>query len=137
MTTQEKIDVMQAYANGKKIQRRLLVSEEWFDWDSNNEPNWNWEDVDYRIKSEPTYRPYKNTDEMIEDFKRRFNAKVPPYAMPMIWVKRKDDSDFAKLITEFGYSCVWLSVNPVGITMSKLFQDYTYLDGSPCGMKEE
>lgn len=134
MTTQEKIEVMKAYEDGKTIQSYDIEQDKWVNC---HNPTWNWLGFDYRIKPESKYRPYKDTDEMIADFKRRFNAKVPPYAMPMIWVKRKDDSDFAKLITEFGYSCVWLSVNPVGITMSKLFQDYTYLDGSPCGMKEE
>ena len=138
MTTQEKIEVMQAYAEGKKIEWRTIGSpKKWVEWTYSDEPSWNWVVNDYRIKPKPTYRPYKDTEEMIADFKKRFNAKVPPYAMPMIWVKRKDDSDIAKLITEFGYSCVWLSINPVGITMSKLFQDYAYLDGSPCGIKEE
>lgn len=136
MKTQEKIKVMQAYVEGKKIQRRVIGRKEWFDWNVNSEPGWNWGDVEYRIKQEVTYRPYKNTEEMIADFKKRFNVEVPLYAMPTIWVGLKGDSDFAMLITEFGYSSVWCSVIQEGIPLWKLFEDYVYLDGSPCGMKE-
>lgn len=135
MTTQEKIEVMKAYAEGKKIQWSPKDTPDWNDCVGC--PDWNWGVIDYRIKPEPNYRPYKDTEEMIEDFRKKVGMGYPKLFLPSVWVKRKDGSDFAKLITEFGYSCVWISVNPVGITMSKLFQDYTYLDGSPCGMKEE
>lgn len=134
MTTQEKIEVMKAYDEGKKIQGRIRAGEKWDD--CVGVPHWNWGINDYRIKPESKYRPYKDTEEMIADFKKRFNAKVPPYAMPMIWVRIKDDSDFAMLITEFGYRSVWCSVIQEGIPLWKLFEDYVYLDGSPCGMKE-
>ena len=136
MTTQEKIEVMKAYAEGGKIQVKERNGSNWKDYGDILAPEWNWGDYDYRIKLEPVYRPYKDTAEMIEDFKKRFNAKVPPYAMPMIWVRIKGDSDFAMLITEFGYSSVWCSVIQEGIPLKKLFEDYVYLDGSPCGMKE-
>lgn len=135
MTTQEKIEVMKAYAEGRKIQVKERNGSNWRDYGDILAPEWNWGDYDYRIKLEPVYRPYKDTAEMIEDFKKRFNAKVPPYAMPMIWVRIKGDSDFAMLITEFGYSSVWCSVIQEGIPLKKLFEDYVYLDGSPCGMK--
>ena len=88
-----------------------------------------------KVEKQPTYRPYKNTEEMIEDFKKRFNAKVPPYAMPMIWVKRKDGSNLAKLIT--GFRDKSIAINTSLWDMSDLFKYCTYLDGSPCGMKEE
>ena len=101
MTTQEKIEIMQAYAEGKKIQVRIIGTEKWKDWTISEEPKWDWPHNDYRIKPELTYRPYKDAAEMIADFKKRFNAKVPPYAMPTIWIERKDG-----LIIEFGYSCV-------------------------------
>ena len=135
MTTKEKIEVMQAYAEGKKIQVREIGAKDWSNWGLSLEPDWNWCSCDYRIKPESKYRPYKDTEEMIADFKKRFNAKVPPYAMPMIWVKRKDGSNLAKLIT--GFRDKWVEIiNAVG-DIHILFVDYTYLDGSPCGIKEE
>lgn len=135
MTTKEKIEVMKAYAEGKKIQIRDRGLRVWTDWGLSLEPDWNWGSYDYRIKPDSTYRPYKNTEEMIEDFKKRFNAKVPPYAMPMIWVKRKDGSNLAKLIT--GFRDKWVEIIISVWDMHNLFEDYTYLDGSPCGMNEE
>ena len=134
MTTQEKIEVMKAYLDGKKIQWKFKSCSGWDDLDPCKEPHWNWDMNDYRIKPGSKYRPYKDTDEMIEDFKKRFNAKVPPYAMPMIWVRNKTFKD-CRLITVFRDKVVMIIVS--GEDMKELFKDYTYLDGSPCGMKEE
>ena len=134
MTTQEKIEVMKAYAEGKEIQTRCKTDMEWADWVVRGEPKWNWEELDYRIKPESTYRPYKDTEEMIEDFKKRFNVEVPPHAMPMIWVEYKTLKE-RKLITGFKDKVVVIIASVWG--MDDLFEDYTYLDGSPCGMKEE
>ena len=134
MTTQEKIEVMNAYTEEKKIQYRSKENGEWFDLFLMQEPAWDWASFDYRIKPEEKYRPYKDTDEMIEDFKRRFNVQVPPYAMPMIWVRDKGtnvrshvSAFFAKNVT-FRDATWWLDV---------LFENFTYLDGSPCGIREE
>lgn len=131
MTTKEKIEVMKAYEDGKTIQAYDLEQNKWVNC---HNPTWNWDTLDYRIKPEPTYRLYKDTAEMIEDFKKRFNAKVPPYAMPMIWVKYKDIKD-CRLITGFMSKTVVLVDSAFG--MFNLFDGFTYLDGSPCGMKEE
>ena len=136
MNTQEKIEVMKAYAEGKTIQVREVNDKEWADWVISIEPEWDWVAADYRIKPEEKYRPYKDTEEMIEDFRKKVGMGYPKLFLPSVWVKKKADGS-RKLVTEFGFTCVWLSVDPVGITMSKLSQDYTYLDGSPCGMKEE
>jgi hypothetical protein len=137
MTTQEKIEVMQAYAEGRKIQMRPKEFKEWDDWGISEEPEWDWCLNEYRIKPESTYRPYKDTEEMIADFRKKVGMGYPKLFLPSVWVKRKDGTDFAKLITEFGYICVWLSVIQEGVSLKVLFQDYTYLDGSLCGMKED
>ena len=50
MTTKEKIEVMEAYAEGKKIQFRMSGDKDWWNWTYPGEPNWNWGDCDYRIK---------------------------------------------------------------------------------------
>lgn len=133
MTTQEKIEVMKAYTEGKQIQLKILGN--WKDWHDGQDPEWNWEANEYRIKPESTYRPYRNTAELIEDYLRRNGRPSDGIYMPMIWVK--NDDGFTTLIVEFGPNHVWRSVVHEGVSMSKLFQDYTYLDGSPCGVKEE
>jgi len=49
-TLQEKIAVMQAAAEGKKIEFRDLVYVAWADCPN---PKWNWGYFDYRVKPEP------------------------------------------------------------------------------------
>lgn len=51
MTTKEKIAVMQAYLDGKKIQLAIKNKEDWEDYDT-GEPVWDWTCFDYRIKPE-------------------------------------------------------------------------------------
>lgn len=82
---------------------------------------------------EKKFRPYKDTDEMIADFKKRFNTNVPPYGMPLVWVKRKDRNSVAYVSV---YTDSDLLVGSASRTLEQFFCYYTYLDGSPCGIKE-
>lgn len=82
------------------------------------------------------FRPYKNTDEMVEDFMKRFNVNVPPYAMPLIWVKTKG-ADKKYLIVRFASALtICHNVEVYTPTLEDLVEGYTYLDGSPCGIEE-
>jgi len=49
-TTAEKIEIMQAYENGKAIEYKGKNSEMWI---PNECPTWGWDMCDYRIKPEP------------------------------------------------------------------------------------
>lgn len=82
------------------------------------------------------FRPYKDVDEMVEDFKKRFNVNVPPYEMPLIWIKTKD-ADKKYLIVRF-VSAVTIchNIEVYTLTFEDLAEAYTYLDGSPCGIEE-
>lgn len=55
MTTKEKIEVMQAYLDGKQIQTRRLRRDKggWADWPNEGEPVWDFWSCEYRIKPEP------------------------------------------------------------------------------------
>jgi hypothetical protein len=132
MTTKEMIEVMQAYADGKGIERRCKhdLSEKWEDA---KDPGWNWNLFDYRIKpekAEPRYRPYKDTDEMIADWKERFKKNWSGTSMPLIWIWDNDKVE-KTLVTGFRWKDI--STKDEIITMTSLFEFYTYLDGSPCG----
>lgn len=86
-----------------------------------------------RIEKEPQYRPYKDTEEMIADFKERFSvSNIPPFGMPLIWVKYME---VCSLITDIKPEMV--VVNGDVQSMTDLSVWYTYLDGSPCGKVEE
>lgn len=131
MTTVEKIAVMQAYVDGKQIQ--LLIGNKWKDWQPNVELSWDWGRCVYRIKPEekkPTYRPYKDTYEMIADYKERFNIDVPCYAKPLIWVRWKD-GNITKVVTAFRETRV--TIEERAVSLDYMYEVYVYLDGSPAG----
>ena len=133
MNTKEKIEVMQAYEEGKTIQVYDLERHEWMDCHS---PAWNWLGFDYRIKpSTNAWRPYDSTEEMIEDFRRKVGMGQPSLFLPAIWIKANDG--FVSFISEYGSDCIWRATCQESITMNGLFRNFTYLDGSPCGMKED
>lgn len=95
---------------------------------------------------EKKFRPYKDTDEMIEDFKRRYSSyggwsgEDNPMYNPMIWVKAKGAEKNKYLITRFHENTnVTMNFGRDVYTASLpiLLDDYTYLDGTPCGIIEE
>ena len=104
----------------------------------------------YLVKEpqEKKFRPYSNPDEMIEDFKKRYNTyggwsgKDNPMYNPMIWIKSKT-TGFRHLVTDYGCgddgpcnkSCIW--IGSFSLVFKELFDKYTYLDGTPCGIEEE
>lgn len=52
MTTQEKIEVMQAHARGETIQNRI-PSYGIATWADDSDPTWNWEKEEFRVKPKP------------------------------------------------------------------------------------
>ena len=56
--TADCIKVMQAYVEGKQIQYK--DDEVWIDID---DPDWDWHNWEYRIKPEPNYRPFRDSEE--------------------------------------------------------------------------
>ncbi len=88
---------------------------------------------------EKKFRPYRDTVEMIEDFKRRYNSyggwngKDNPMYNPLIWIKDKFDGTI-HLITDFGDDCVWNGESRYHL--GELCRSSTYLDNSPCGIEE-
>lgn len=103
----------------------------------------------YLVKEpqEEKFRPYSNPEEMIEDFKKRYNAyggwsgKDNPMYNPMIWIKSKT-TGFRHLVTDYGCGdggpcnkgCIW--IDSFSLVFKELFDKYTYLDGTPCGIME-
>ena len=79
------------------------------------------------MRGKSQYRPYKDTEEMIADYKERFNVSgIPSFCMPLIWVK---SGNICSLITNM------ILCSDVHESMKELFETRTYLDGSPCGKK--
>lgn len=112
-TIDEMIAVMTAYKEGKKIEVYDYLKQIWIDAEH---PCWDWDAEDYRVKSEPKYRPYANVKEIIKDMQKHggwLKHKVNGEYMFLTYMY--DDEDFSPIMDDF----VWAN------------------DGSPCGVLEE
>lgn len=87
------------------------------------------------------FRPFENCDELIKCFRRIWRKERRYYEeydfqlsieMPSIWVVNKD-SGIRELITGYGENTVLLS--RANLTMQDLLNEYTFINGSPCGVK--
>lgn len=96
---------------------------------------------------EKKYRPYKDTCEMLCEFKKHnsfYGNRVggnTPMHLPLVWVKTKD-LKLSKLIFQYGIDTVYVAselgyMGILNIGMQQLLEEYTYLDGTPCGVEEE
>lgn len=81
-----------------------------------------------KVKPEPKYRPYNDTDELIADCESRFNKISAANSMPLIWVMK---NKLKAIITDYAKYAV--SVFGKFQSLETLYKEYTYLDGSPCG----
>ena len=86
------------------------------------------------------YRPFKNCDELIRFYKDISGCYDGALFKPCIWVKHKRYGT-ENLITAFdndnesiGGSCVF--VQDIWLDMQELFDNFTFLDDSPCGVSE-
>lgn len=81
-------------------------------------------------------RPYMDTDEMVDHFCRHFNLIPQDHRLPTLWIKNGYNK---YLITRVNENTVTLCIeNDVyTFSLSVLADDYTWLDGSPCGIKED
>ena len=120
----EAAKVMEAYANGKKIQcnDNHLCNGEWVTTDN---PSFNWDKYAYRIKSQPKYRPFKSQEECREEM-----HKHPDFG----WIIAKD-SKIMYHIYVIGIGHVL--IDSISISFPETFAEYEFTDGTPFGIKEE
>ncbi len=79
----------------------------------------------------PKLVPFDNCQEMIDWY---WDTGVSTNVRPLIWVKHKG-VDFDVLIT--GYNRGFVCVENTWKNMRDLFNEYTFLDGTPIGKEEE
>lgn len=132
MTITEMTKVMLAYERGEQIEYRDKDAECWSHLHLNFEPYWNWAEFEYRVKIQPAYHPYKNVQEFLQAQKE--------HGMNI----RLNGCNYCRLplyITDtlIGVQCPQSNGSVVSIDVSykDLLRDYTWQDGTPCGVKEE
>ena len=89
-----------------------------------------------KTKEKNTYRPFKSCDELAYYWEREKVGYSPnPLQMIDIWVKHKVDGR-RRMIVGFGDNFVEVGDKAKPITLERLFEMYTFLDGEPCGVRE-
>lgn len=123
-----------AYAQGKIIQYKSHYSFEWKDCD---DPKWS-DKYEYRVKPEEPekkWRPFKDIQELRNAWSDKAGLSVD-YEEPMIWVRDKERPDITRLIIAFNADHKSVSLAGYWCALESLFNDYEFLDGTPCGVEE-
>ena len=125
----ELLPIMQAFAEGKTIEYRGLGGE----WKAAHTPTWS-SHLFYRIKPEPKYRPFKTKEDCWNEMQNH---------QPFGWLKSKKNGSFC-CIGEVSWSDAFRDVHITYSTNESLahstisvFNEYTFADGTPFGIKEE
>lgn len=123
--TKQRIKVMQAYIDGKKVE---FFNELLDRWESADNPSWD-SCKEYRIKPKLVYRSFNNAKECIKEMEKH---------NPFGWVKEKYGDECSVIQ---GISCAgdkdFIEHNDSWVTPYTMFQDVIFLDGSPFGIKVE
>ena len=122
--------ILQSYAEGNAIECRTKPGTI-----SNSIPNeWTemkeigfWNNVEYRIKPDPKYRPFKDAEECWQEM-----LKHQPFGR----IKGKEDEYHTFITTVDNNDEMSLSGNN-GWSFLGIMNNYTFADGTPFGMKEE
>lgn len=117
-------EVMLAYADGKEVEFLDPLG----NWRSDTIPAFNWFNFDYRIKPEPTYRyrPFKNKEECWAEMQKH---------QPFGWLIRKDSNAYCYICAIFSEKAGF--EEDYIYDYKYLYNNYTFADGKPFGIKED
>ena len=125
----ELLPIIQAFAEGKVIQCKSRITNEWRDFD---EPAFNGLPDNYRIKSEPKYRPFKSQEECWNEM-----HKHPDFG----WIKGNTTGEYKQIVRKYNYNAELIfNIGYNGsadYSPEMMFSSYTFIDGTPFGIKEE
>ena len=122
--------ILQAYAEGKVIECRTKPSaiegtDVPNDWTEMKEITY-WSNIEYRIKPEPTYRPFKDAEECWTEMLKH---------QPFGWVKSKESQ--ALFVCKAIGKLIAIGLEDTPYTYKHPFYTYTFADGLPFGVKVE
>lgn len=120
--TKQRIAVMQAYVDGKQVQVYDISLSKWFDTDA---PSW-FASSQFRIKPEPSYRPFYNTDECWQEM-----LKHQPFGI----VSSKHDKAYMAFESLDDGICNFNGYREE--SFESAFDDIQFADGALFGVKVE
>jgi hypothetical protein len=125
--------ILQAFAEGKVIETRTDPNvvgkglEDMNYWTEMNEIE-HWNNIQYRVKPEPTYRPFANAEECWAEMQKH---------QPFGWIKGKE-GEHHSLITSIIADEEEVYINGIsGFVLDEIMEHYTFADGLPFGVKVE
>lgn len=125
--------ILQAFAEGKVIETRTDPNvvgkglEDMNCWTEMNEIE-HWNNIQYRVKPEPTYRPFANAEECWAEMLKH---------QPFGWIKGKE-GEHHSLITSIIADEEEVYINGIsGFVLDEIMEHYTFADGLPFGVKVE
>ena len=119
------LPIIQAFADGKTIQAIDPYEDEWVD-----QAGLNFKALfegQYRIKPEPTYRPFKDAEECWQEMQKH---------QPFGWLKDKNDGH-RTLITVVDNEDMMALNGITGWDFLSIMNMYVFADGTPFGVKIE
>ena len=121
------LPIIQAFAEGKAIESRCIKGDKslWYD---DEEPSFD-NDLEYRLKPDPKYRPFKDAEEFWTEMLKH---------QPFGWIKPKGDDTISKfmLIDSLMDEVVTVRTN-IRFNYQELLEYYTFADRTPLGILEE
>lgn len=126
----ELMPIIQAFLEGRTIECRTKsweLNKGWryeTDWKETQQLVFR-DTFEYRIKPEPKYRPFKDAKECWEEMQKH---------QPFGWVKDRDgDKTFIGSINSD--NSVFTCSSEI-LFLKEIFEDFTFIDGIPFGIKE-
>lgn len=120
----EMLPVLQAFADGKTIESRCIKGDKslWYD---DEDPSFD-NDLEYRIKPEARYRPFRGAKECWEEMQKHH---------PFGWMKWNDVRYNIYVVSST--SVCLINGNCENMDFAYAYQKLTFADGTPFGVKEE
>lgn len=118
------LPIIQAYIDGKPIQSRCIKGDTslWYD---DEKPSFDDDDLEYRIKPEPKYRPFANAEECWAEMLKH---------QPFGWVKI---GDWYCAMREIRPTCAFCHGGGDVFRYEDMVKQITFVDGTPFGVKVE
>lgn len=123
---------LQAFAEGKAIECRTKPSAVKGisvpnDWTEINEIGY-WDNIEYRVKPEPKYRPFKDAKECWEEMQKH---------QPFGWIKCKEGYFNIVYVNDYYAGMADKNGSAILLGSENSYQDNTFADGTPFGVKVE
>lgn len=120
-TAKDLLPIIKAFSEGKCVETKTSSG-----WISIENMGFVGNPLQYRIKPEPKYRPFKDAKECWQEMLKH---------QPFGWVKCKEDGSLGLITLIISEENIF--INGIGCNSERTMRGYTFADGTPFGILEE